>query len=292
MPRLLTSAQQQTYHRDGIVFPLRVLTPDEARRFRHGCDELESRLGGRPRTVEVRQMHLHFRWACDLAMHPRILDAVEDVLGPDLLIWATELFAKHPQDAAVAIGWHRDRPYMGFDVRSTVTAWIALSESSPRNGGMRALPGEDRGTAALDEARLVDVVLQPGEMSLHDSEILHGSVANLSDTKRVGFVVRYVSPAARPLAGRPPAILARGRYQGEQFQIVDPPPERGTDDALAALRRSAADHLDAMLENLARDDGTQHDTADAQSGTDSGRREGVPGEHLSPRQPRAGAAGR
>src|ERR671934_2538982 len=123
MPRQLTEAQQRGYHREGLAFPLPVLSPPETRRFRLACDGLEARLGGKPLTVEVRQMHLHFRWAYELATHPRVLDAVEDLLGPDLLVWATELFAKHPRDAAVSIGWHRDRPYMGF-AGETVTAWI------------------------------------------------------------------------------------------------------------------------------------------------------------------------
>src|SRR5262245_25953362 len=125
---VLNAEQRRRYERDGIVFPIRVLSREEARKYRRACDELESHPGGKPRTIEVRQMHLHFRWAYDLAAHPRILDAVTDLLGPNLLIWATELFAKHPQDASVAIGWHRDQPYMGFDAANTVTAWVALGD--------------------------------------------------------------------------------------------------------------------------------------------------------------------
>ena len=108
MAMLLTEDQQGRYQRDGIVFPVPVLTPDEVRTYRLACDELEARLGGKPRTVEVRQMHLHFPWAYALATHRRVLDAVEDVLGPNVLVWASELFAKHPHEPAVTIGWHRD----------------------------------------------------------------------------------------------------------------------------------------------------------------------------------------
>ena len=88
--------------------------------------------------------------------HPRVLDApVKDVLGPDLLIWATELFAKHPGDEAVAIGWHQDRPYMGFEAGATTSARIALADSVPANGCMRAVPGPGRhqaGGAGADGA--------------------------------------------------------------------------------------------------------------------------------------------
>src|SRR5437762_12875036 len=89
-------------------------------------------------------MHLHFSWAYALATHPRILDAVEDVLGPNLLVWATELFVKHPHDPAVSIRWHRDSTYMGFDSATTTTAWVALSDSNAGNGCVCAAPGPQR----------------------------------------------------------------------------------------------------------------------------------------------------
>jgi ectoine hydroxylase-related dioxygenase (phytanoyl-CoA dioxygenase family) len=140
----LNETLRRHYQRDGIVFPIPVLSDHEVRAGRAACDDLEARLGGQPRTVEVRQMHLHFPWAYELATHPRILDAVEDVLGPDLLVWATELFAKHPQDAGRSIGWHRDEPYMGFDAAMAATAWVALSDSTVANSCMRAVPGPGR----------------------------------------------------------------------------------------------------------------------------------------------------
>jgi non-haem Fe2+, alpha-ketoglutarate-dependent halogenase len=271
MAKLLSESQRQQYRSDGVVFPLRVLTIEEVRRFRAASDELENRLGGKPRTVEVRQMHLHFPWACNLALHPRVLDAVEDVLGPNLLVWATELFTKHPGDAAVSIGWHQDRPYMGFEAGATTSAWIALADSTPANGCMRAVPGPGRHQATrtesaddrcnpqqkcrvtavkVNEEQVVDIVLRAGEMSLHDIDIVHGSGPNHSEEKRIGFVVRYVTPEARPLEGRPPAILARGDDSGGHFQLVDPPRETDASQALRGMRDSAAQHLEAMLHNL------------------------------------------
>jgi hypothetical protein len=251
---MLTEAERRRYEVYGLVFPIRVLTPNEAQRYRAACDELEASLGGRPRTVEVRQMHLHFPWAYELATHPRVLDAVEDLLGPDLLVWATELFAKHPQDTGIAIGWHRDRPYMGFDSGRTVTAWIALSESTPANGCLRAVRGLGRpALPSADEAgnaSVVDVVLAAGEMSLHDPDILHGSAANRSDVKRVGLAVRYVTPDARPRHGRPPVLLARGRDDLEHCCIVGPPAPTGTEQALGQMKESAARHFEVMLQNL------------------------------------------
>jgi ectoine hydroxylase-related dioxygenase (phytanoyl-CoA dioxygenase family) len=266
MPRQLTESQRQTYSRDGLLFPVPVLSPAETERYRAACDGLEARLGGKPRTVEVRQMHLHFPWAHELAAHPAVLDAVEDLLGPDLLIWATELFAKHPRDATVAIGWHRDQPYLGLTGGGGVTAWVALGPSTPANGCMRVWPrpaeraASPKAPAAAGprrdspppgaEAGLVDVTLGPGEMSLHAADVVHGSLPNLSDKKRVGFVIRFVTPDARPAVGRPPALLARGRDRHDHFDRARPPGREDEALALAAMRESAGRHLDAVLANL------------------------------------------
>jgi hypothetical protein len=271
MPNRLTEAQRRHYQTDGITFPVPVLSPAETRSYRGACDELEAQLGGKPRTVEVRQMHLHFRWAWELATHPRVLDAVEDLLGPDLLVWATELFAKHPHDPTVSINWHRDRPYLGFAAGLTATAWIALGDSTPANGCMRAVPRSmeppSGGRAAACHWQLaasatppragpaaerdpVDVVLRAGEMSLHDPDVLHGSGPNGSAEKRVGFVVRFVTPETRPVTGRPRVLLARGRDRHGYFEVVEPPGAAGPEQALAGLRESATRHLESVLQNL------------------------------------------
>jgi non-haem Fe2+, alpha-ketoglutarate-dependent halogenase len=259
--KLLTQEQRRQYDHDGIVFPIQVLTADEAMQFRDASTDLEIQLGGKPRTVEVRQMHLHYPWAHSLVTHPRVLDAVEDLLGPNLLVWASELFIKHARDAVVAIRWHRDRTYMGFDNATTTSAWIALSNSNAANGCMCAAPGpkrrsnaaEDRFAAlGFDGQEVVEVVLQAGEMSLHDADILHGSSPNLSNELRMGFVVRYVTPQAQAPQGRPPVILARGHDDCNHFHIVDPPSKASPEHALAAMQESAALHLDMMLQTLKR----------------------------------------
>ncbi len=262
----LIAAERERYQREGIVFPIPVLSAAEARRFRAESDRLEQRLGGKPRTVDVRQMHLHFPWAYELAVHPEILDAVEEILGPNLLVWATELFAKHPHDHEVSIGWHRDRPYMGFEGGGTVTAWVALADSIPANGCMRAIPEPDRRSSRrllesthgklrptaveVDERQAIDVVLRAGEMSLHDVDIIHGSGPNQSDLKRIGFVIRYVTPEVRPREGRPPAILARGEDTAGYFELVKRPVEKDAEEALHNMQESARQHFQAMLGNI------------------------------------------
>jgi non-haem Fe2+, alpha-ketoglutarate-dependent halogenase len=261
--RILSPAEQSRYEQDGIVFPIPVLSPGEVGFFRQACDELERELGGRPRTVEVRQMHLHFPWAHALATHPRVLDAVEDVLGSNLVIWATELFAKHPRDAAVSIGWHRDRTYLEFDPQHTTTAWVALGNCTQDNGCMCVLPERQRqaseprrgggrasGQPAVPPEAILPVVLQAGQMSLHDVHILHGSGPNLSGEKRVGVAIRFVTPQAQPREAHAPAILARGQDDYGHFCLVHPPAEADYQEALLAMRHSARRHLEITLENV------------------------------------------
>lgn len=258
---MLTPAQILAYHTDGFLSPIPALGDEEASAGRAASDAMEAALGGKPRTVQVRQMHLHMRWAYSLATHPRILEVVQSILGPELLVWATELFAKHPCDPGVAIGWHRDAPYLGLASGEHTTAWLALAESTTENGCMRVLPrSRTRQSARRDgdkptpeeESDLVDVSLRAGEFSLHAGDVIHGSGPNLSPRKRVGFVTRYLTPAARPLAGRPPVIRACGSAPVEGWTLVEPPGETDPAAALARMRAAAADHFEVVLDNLKR----------------------------------------
>jgi ectoine hydroxylase-related dioxygenase (phytanoyl-CoA dioxygenase family) len=198
-----------------------------------------------------------------------MLDAVEDVLGSNLLVWATELFAKHPEDRAVSIGWHRDQPYMGLEPQHSTTAWIALGDSTAANGCMRVVReahGMDAVASDPDASsvrvttreepaagdEIIPVVLQAGQMSLHNARVLHGSGPNGSHEKRVGFVIRFVAPQARPLEARPPAMLVRGRDDCGNFELIEPPLAAEDASAVDGLRQSAMRHLDAVLRNLGR----------------------------------------
>ncbi|TPV95919.1 MAG: hypothetical protein B7733_07450 [Myxococcales bacterium FL481] len=267
----LTDEQLSSYRRYGFAFPLDAMSDDRAAHYCDECNALEQLLGGRPRTVEVRQMHLHFPWAHRLCTEPAVLNAVEDVLGPNIVVWATELFAKAEEDPNLWIGWHRDRTYTGFAATEATTAWIALAPSVEANGCMQVIAEPDRATSQLDvpQARrggrlptgtrpkpdvpdddIVNVELKAGQMSLHDGDVYHGSGANVSRIKRVGFAIRYVRGDAKPIQFRPTAVVARGRASSETFDIVPAPTVTDVEPALAAMKRSATAHLDAMLENV------------------------------------------
>lgn len=259
------------YRGKGLLFPVPALTPAEVERFRGELEAVEARFGGRPDVVQVSQLHLNFSWAYELSTHPAVLDAVEDVLGPDLLVWATGAFTKYPRDQSY-VSWHQDGTYWGLESDQVTTAWIALSDSTVENGCMRGVPGSHRlpiqrhvDTHAeanllsrgqeiqvdVDEADAVDIVLRAGEISLHDVKIIHGSNANPSDTKRIGFTVRYISPQVSQTGEMEvqPAILARGEDRYGNFALVDPPPVgRDFEDSLRIHEETSRKHRQALLD--------------------------------------------
>ena len=236
MTRLASAAVEQ-YRRDGFYFPVRVMSPGEALAMRRRLEAVESDHGGRLGGELRHKPHLLFTWLADLVRHPAILDAVEDVLGPNLLVWSTSFFIKEARDPAY-VSWHQDATYWGLSAPDVLTAWVAFTDATIENGAMRMVPGSHdeqlahRDTFApnnllsrgqeiaveVDEARGVDILLRAGEMSLHHVRMVHGSPANRSDDRRVGFAIRYVPTYVRQIAGDgDSAMLVRGVDEHHHF---------------------------------------------------------------------------
>jgi len=186
------------YRRDGFYFPVPVLAPGEALACRRRLEAVEAAHGGQLGGELRHKPHLLFTWLADLVRHPAILDAVEAVLGPNLLVWSTSFFIKDARDPAY-VSWHQDSTYWGLSAPDVVTAWLAFTDATVENGAMRMVPGSHdeqlahRDTFApnnllsrgqeiaveIDEARGVDIVLRAGEMSLHHVRMVHGSPQSL-----------------------------------------------------------------------------------------------------------------
>ncbi|MDT7540214.1 MAG: hypothetical protein QOE33_118 [Acidobacteriota bacterium] len=264
---MLSREQLDQYDRDGIVFPVRVFSADEASVF-HGA--LESIADGCEEGPRKRfdNLHLFFGWAYRLVTHGAILDAVEDVLGGDILIDGSLVFNKPPRDSSY-VSWHQDSVYSGWHLTPSISAWVALTSSHRANGCMRVIKGShrlglldhdnvqddpnllnrrgERISVDVDESRAVDVVLQPGEMSLHHSTIIHGSNPNTSDEPRIGFIVRFVT--SRIQNRDRPLLRVRGEADCGHLKLAGPPLE--ADDKRAfeawsnfALNRGAGATLD------------------------------------------------
>jgi non-haem Fe2+, alpha-ketoglutarate-dependent halogenase len=235
--RVLDQAAVAAYRRDGIAFPFRVADESEAARWLARLQDIEAAHGGRLPARINQKPHLLFPWLNALIRHPRIVDAVEDVLGPDLLCWSSQFFAKNGGDPSY-VSWHQDATYWGLSSPDVVTAWVAFTPSTVQSGCMRVVPGThhsqvphkdtfaetnllSRGQeieVEVDENDAVDVILAPGEMSLHHVLICHGSKPNRAAHRRVGFAIRYIAASVRQTSGvRESATLVRGNDTDRHF---------------------------------------------------------------------------
>lgn len=241
--KLLDPAAVAAYHRDGIHFPVRVFDADEAARMLARLEAIEAQHGGRLPARINQKAHLLFPWMDALIRHPRILDAVEDLLGPDLLCWSAQFFAKNAHDPSY-VSWHQDGTYWGLSSPDVVTAWVAFTPSTVESGCMRVIPGTQHRQVAhndtfaeanllsrgqeiameVDESKAVDVILAPGEMSLHHVLLCHGSEPNRADHRRIGFAIRYISADVYQTAGvRESATVVRGTDKKNHFEHEVPP---------------------------------------------------------------------
>jgi non-haem Fe2+, alpha-ketoglutarate-dependent halogenase len=261
VPKRLTEFELNSYRRDGVLFPISVLNQAEVTGFLACLKELETGLGGAPKPHELGQCHLFFSWAHDLIRHPRILDVVEDVIGPDIVVHATTIFQKRPYDATF-VSWHQDGYYLGLDQPDFVSAWVALTDSNAENGCLRVVrESHQRGSfphgnsaasdrnlltsgleiaVEVEESEATDVVLRPGEISLHHVNIVHGSNPNHSGAPRVGFAIRYVAPHVTQTRPHFPVVLVRGNDRHGHFALQNDPPGNDFAQSLAAFREFSA----------------------------------------------------
>ena len=266
MPKSLTQAQVDQFWRDGCVFPIRVMSEAAAAELRGRLEEFERKAGG-PLKGDLRhKSHLLFSWLGDLVRDDRIVDAVEDLYGPDLLCWTTNFFIKEARNPAF-VSWHQDSTYWGLDKPDVVTAWIALTTSGKANGAMGFIPGTHareqiphRDTFAqnnlltrgqeiavdVDENAAVTVELRPGEMSLHHVRLVHGSPPNPSDDRRIGFAIRYIPTSVAQVAGEDSATLVRGVDRHHHFEH-EPRPVRDMDPPFVALHKEIAERNARIL---------------------------------------------
>lgn len=274
----LTADQVRRYEQEGYLTALRALGREETARFRACFEEYERSLGDKLDLLPPKDHRLFFtdphkflHWAYDLGTRPAVLDAVESLLGPDLLLWSTQFFPKRPRDPTY-ISWHQDGTYWALDPPKVCTAWIALTRSVEANGCLRVVPGSHtsrlphhdtfdtdnaltRGQEiAVDvpEEKALSLVLAPGEMSIHHVGTVHGSMANTSDEPRIGFALVFIAPEVRQTVDGPPAMLVRGEDRFGHFSLESPPGELIAAE-LESRRLAVVAALDRVL--LASSDG-------------------------------------
>lgn len=259
MPKGLPDGAVEAYRRDGFFFPVPALTGSEVAHYRSCLEEHEARTGAPLQGNWRHKAHLLFTWVDEIVHHPRIVDAAEEVLGPDLFCWTTNFFIKEAASPGF-VSWHQDAFYWGLSRDDVMTAWVALSPANLESGCMKFLPGSQtqdhlqhvdtfhkdnllsRGqeiAVKVDGTKAVDCILEPGEMSLHHVKLVHGSEPNRSGDRRIGLAIRYIPTHVAQLKVRDSATLVRGVDRYRNFDHEPRPARDLSDEVLAA-------HADAV----------------------------------------------
>jgi chlorinating enzyme len=261
MGKHLTAAQIEQYERAGFVYPVEAFTQAEARRYRDALEGFERTQGVELTKGHNFKPHLLFTWVDEIVHHPAVLDAVEDLIGPDIRLFHLSVWPKNARDPAY-VGWHQDATYFGLQPEIQVTAWIALTDASIEAGCMEVIPGshklgqlhhaEDaeaknnllsRGqtiTTEFDRGTTAFMPVRAGQFSLHHTLLVHNSRPNNSDDRRIGLGISYIPTHVRCTSTtRLSAMLMRGVDRHGHFD--DEP--RPTVDFGAAER---AFHADAV----------------------------------------------
>ncbi len=216
-PKKLNPAQIRSYNELGYLSGFRVLHAEEAKKARARSDRLLERfLAEGKGSYAIDRYQDRFAAIWDLANTPAILDLVEDLLGPNIVCWATHYFCKMPGDPK-GVAWHQDCSYWPLTPSRTVTVWLAIDDVDRENGCMRVLPKSHLHghlkfresdpaelnvlSQTIDGAERfgtpVDIGLKAGEVSLHSDLLVHGSLPNLSRRRRCGLTLRYCPPDVR-----------------------------------------------------------------------------------------------
>ena len=274
MAHPLTAAERARYDGDGFLFPLDVLSAPEIAAARAELETVESRLKDQTETLATVRGFAHFVMPMvdRLSRDPRLLEPVASILGPDLLVYGCSFFVKEPGSRSY-ISWHQDLHYWGLDRDDELTAWLALSPATVESGCMKFVAGSHRRVVPhadsfhadnllsrgqelavqVDEKAAVDVVLKPGQMSLHHGRTVHASNSNASEERRIGMAIRYISTDMRQaIGGKTAAILVRGEDRYGHFELVPPP--SGLLDPADMARMTAA----VALQNQVLYRGAEH----------------------------------
>lgn len=259
---MLSPQQIEQYHRDGYLFPIDCLTPEEVAHYRGELETFEAAQGdtfGRLPDLVRSKSHLLFTWMDALVRHPKVLDAVESIIGPNILLYHLTSWLKEPHDGSF-VPWHQDGTYFGLEPAEQITAWIALTDSTEDMGCIKLLPGShtigqqphrdavapgnllSRGQTIdrkLDYDSFVTMPLRAGQISLHHTHLVHRSDPNRTGERRIGIGVSYIPTHCRLINDvLVTASLVRGEDTFGHFDI-EPRPTGDFDAGVRETHRAA-----------------------------------------------------
>jgi len=246
-PRRLTRDQLSFYNENGYVKNLRIFTDEEIQEHRSYFDRLlDKHLKDGGDNYSLRRMQRFCQPLWDIIVNPRVLDCVEDIIGPNIVAWGSQYFCKLPGDGK-PVSWHQDASYWPLTPARTVTVWLAVDDADRENGCMQVIPRTHRLghlefdlSGADDNSVLPQKIkgaeqygspvcfeLKAGEISLHADMLVHGSEPNRSQRRRCGLTIRYASTEVCSLDSgwNQNSILCRGVDPDQHWANV-PRPER------------------------------------------------------------------
>ena len=274
MPKVLTEDAIEQYHREGYFFPVRILDDEGVAANRRQLEDFEARQGKPVEGAQRSKSHLLFKWVDDLMRNSKLLDAVEDLIGGDILCWNTIFWIKESGSQSY-VSWHQDLRYWGLDTNDLVSVWLALSPAPLESGCMHVLPGSHKGdllphndeyqqdnlltrgqeiAVKVDESKTVAMPLEPGEISLHNVRLAHASGPNRSSDRRIGISLHYMPTHSKQTVGEwDTAALVRGEDRFGHFTIT-PRPAKDFDPSAVLFHEKATDATRKILYKDAQED--------------------------------------
>ena len=274
MKSRLTVEEKDAYWNDGYLFPIDVANEIQARKWRNYLEKIEydwldNRLALPLNTYKRVNAQVVMPLACEIGLHEPILNAVEGILGPDVMLYSVEFLTKEPHTKHI-VTMHQDLAYWGMgNMDNILTAWLALSPATTTSGCMDFVRGSHKNEIlshedSFDEYNLlsrgqeikvdvsdsdkVAVELRPGAMSLHHGLTIHGSGPNRSDDRRIGVAIRYVSAKMRKAGGvKDYAISARGTFDDDSFTTYAPPSTLFSKNSMAKYEEIRTEQAKVMM---------------------------------------------
>ncbi len=255
---ILTKQQFADYEELGFLHSIPILSQDEVSYYRSQVDETCQAIGGR--VTRLNALHLFFRWAWELSTHPRVLDCLEELVGPNIVLKSTRVIYKHGKSASY-VGWHQDGFTERLEDGRAPGIWLGLTDATVENGCLRVVPRSHRlgllqhdaspaleplpGSASapvaswfqahgdelseritsvpIDPDSGFDIVMRPGQMSIHHPVILHGSNPNVSTECRIGLSASYSAPDLYHGHRAVAWVRGNGRRDYQHLEVIDKP---------------------------------------------------------------------
>ena len=239
----LSSNQLKQYEDKGFVSPINIFSKDKANEIRNEIESIENKMPGELEKSGRYNAHLISPLLDEVAHNPKILDAVQSLIGKNILICGTTLFIKNPNEKGF-VSYHQDAKYIGLEPHNWVTAWVAITDSNEENGCMRMWSGSHKDNLKehdqkFNEGNLLTrgqtvknvpiekttpLILKAGQMSLHHPAVVHGSEQNNSDDRRIGFVIQsYIGTNVKQILGKNSVQLARGVDKFNYHEKIERP---------------------------------------------------------------------